>query len=84
MPNIADLLDEYRLLWTSYLPCTDDKAQKRLILAMMEIRDATELSDADWDAFTATLPGFDEWWLRVREEYIERLKAHAENMESEG
>lgn len=78
MPDTSDLLAEYRLLWRSYLPCTDDTAQKRLILAMMEIRDATGLSDTDWDEFTATLPGFDEWWLRVREDYVELLRTYAE------
>lgn len=80
-PDTEALLNEYRTLWISYLPCTDARARRVLIRAMMKVREAAGMPEDAWEEFTSTLPGFDEWWLRVREEYVERLKTYLEGEE---
>jgi len=83
MPHAAELLEQYRLFWQSFLTSFNSTTQKQFILAMMELRASAAMPDEDWDDFTATLTGFDDWWLRVREEYVDRLSTLADQMEME-
>ena len=71
--DILELLDQYRVLWLSYLTSPVEDLQRSLVEVMEQIRDQAHLSEEEWVSFTATLPGFDEWWLRVRGEYLDRL-----------
>ena len=82
-PEIDKLLNQYRTLWQSYVTSPGGDIQRQLIEAMEQIRVCAHLSDDEWSAFTTTLPGFDEWWLRVRGDYLDHLDGCAEAMEDE-
>ena len=82
--EVQALLNQYRTLWRSYLTSPQGEEAKRQLIELMEqVRDHADLSDEDWEAFTSTLPGFDEWWLRVRGEYLDYLDRCVEDMEAE-
>lgn len=72
--DLNDLFQQYRLMWQSYLVSGDLGVQKRLMLAMDDLRRARGLTSEQWDAFTCTLVGYDMWWYRVRREYLDRLQ----------
>ena len=82
-PEIRELLNQYRALWHSYLTSPDEALQRSLIETMEQIRDRASLSYDVWEEFTETLPGFEEWWGRVRGEHLDRLAGFAALMETE-
>lgn len=82
--DIRELLDQYKALWQSYLTSSQAEGIKRQLIETMEqIRDHAELPDEEWEEFTSTLPGFDEWWMRVRGEYLSYLDKCAARMAQE-
>lgn len=84
MDAIKDLLDQYRALWQSYLTSPDEEIKRKLIETMEQVRDHADLPAEEWSEFTDTLPGFAEWWLRVRGDYLARLEQHINAMETDG
>lgn len=59
--------DAYRAAWQGYLLCATDE-QKRVYEKVMDGEQsqiAQGPSDPRWREFTATLPGFDEFWGRL-------------------
>lgn len=83
MNETLELLNQYRALWQSYLTSPDEGIKRKLIETMEQIRDHSGLPPDEWKDFTSTLPGFEEWWLRVRGEYLSRLERHLSEMENE-
>ena len=79
---VRQLLGQYRVLWQSYLTSPDESMKLQLMETMEQIRDHAGLTAEEWEEFTSSLSGFDEWWLRVRGEFLDRLDEMMEDEQS--
>jgi hypothetical protein len=78
---LGQLLGQYGLMWQSLVTSSNFDAKRELVLAMEDIREQASLDDDAWKEYTETLPGYDAWWLRIRENYLGWL---AEALETTG